>query len=104
LQEFENIDIIEGTVEDVLDSLLDAGEQYNAAVIDPPSRGLSKVALDNLMSLNIPKLVYVSGDVASFARDAKQFALHGYELQRVQPFDFAPQTYYVETVSLFVKS
>jgi 23S rRNA (uracil1939-C5)-methyltransferase len=103
LKDFENVDIIEGTVEDVLQSLLEAGESYHAAVIDPPSRGLSKAAIDALITLNIPRLVYVSSDASSLARDAKQFAKHGYELRRVQPFDFSPQTYYVETVALLVK-
>jgi 23S rRNA (uracil1939-C5)-methyltransferase len=59
--------------------------------------------MDALITLNIPKLVYVSSDVSSLARDAKALAKHGYELRRIQPFDFSPQTYYVETVALLVK-
>jgi 23S rRNA (uracil1939-C5)-methyltransferase len=103
LKDFENVDIIEGTVEDVLQSLIESGETYHAAVIDPPSRGLSKVAMDALITLNIPKLVYVNSDVAAMARDTKHLAKHGYKLRRIQPLDFSPQTYYVESVVLLVK-
>jgi 23S rRNA (uracil1939-C5)-methyltransferase len=103
LKDFENVDIIEGTVEDVLQSLIENGDTYHAAVIDPPHRGLSKAALDTLITMNIPKLIYINGDVASLSRDVKHFAKHGYELRRIQPFDFSPQTYYVESLVLLVK-
>lgn len=103
LKDFDNVDIIEGSVENVLESLIEAGEIYEAAVLDPPGSGLSKATIDGLVKLNIPKLVYVSSDPASLSRDARQFAKQGYELRRVQPIDFAPQTYYLETVALLVK-
>jgi 23S rRNA (uracil1939-C5)-methyltransferase len=103
LKDFDNIDIIEGSVEDVLPSLIEAEERYHAAVIDPPSRGLSKDAMDALITLNIPKLVYVSSDPASLARDAQHLYKHGYRLKKVQPFDFAPQTYYIDTAVLLEK-
>jgi len=103
LKDFENVDIIEGSVENVLESLIEAGEIYESAVLDPPASGLSKAAIDGLVKLNIPKLVYVSSDPASLSRDARQLVKHGYELRRVQPIDFAPQTYYLDTVALLVK-
>lgn len=104
LADFDNVDIIEGSVEAVLDSLIDAGEQYHAAVIDPPSSGLSQDALMSLVTLNIPTLVYISSDPASLAHDAQHLVKRGYELQRVQPIDFAPQTYYIDCVALLTKS
>lgn len=104
LADFDNIDIVEGAVEEVLQSLIEANEIYEAALVDPPSSGLSRDAMVSLLELNIPKIVYVSSDPASFARDAQHLVKNGYQLVKVQPFDFAPQTYYIETASLLVKS
>lgn len=104
LKDFDNVDIIEGGVEAVLESLIEAGEIYEAAVLDPPSRGLSKDAMKSLIKLNIPKLVYISSDPSTLAKDLRELAKHGYKLQKIQPFDFAPQTYYVDTVALLVKA
>ncbi|GAB5494399.1 MAG: TRAM domain-containing protein [Phototrophicaceae bacterium] len=103
LKDFDNVDIIEGSVEDILDLLADSNEIYEAAVLDPPSSGLSKEAIAGIVKLNIPKLVYISSDPATFARDTRKLVDKGYELRTVQPIDFAPQTYYLDTVALLVK-
>lgn len=103
LKDFENVDIIEGSVEDILALLAESNEIYEAAVLDPPSSGLSKDALAGILKLNIPKLVYISGDPATLARDTRKLVDMGYELRTIQPIDFAPQTYYVDTVALLVK-
>lgn len=97
LPDFDNIDIIEGAVEDVLPEL---DETYDAAIIDPPAEGLSGDALDALVDLNIPRLVYVSSDPATLARDAKRLAGKGYRLRSVQPIDLAPQAYYIDVVAV----
>lgn len=101
LEEFENVDIVEGSVENVLASILETEAEYNIALVDPPGSGMSKTALQSLSDLKIPKLVYVSSDPASLARDARALEQAGYTLQEVQAIDFAPQTYYIDTVALF---
>jgi 23S rRNA (uracil1939-C5)-methyltransferase len=98
LAEFEHIDIIEGVVEDVLAEI---DGHYDAAVADPPGEGLSLTVIDRLGALRIPRLVYVSSDPATLARDAKRLAGHGYQLRQVQPVDLAPQTYYIDSVAVF---
>lgn len=97
LADLDNIDIIEGAVEDVLPAL---DSLYGAAVVDPPGEGLSVEAVDALAALNVPRLAYVGGDPATLARDAQRLARHGYTLRYVQPLDLAPQTYYIEAVAL----
>ncbi|MBZ0293424.1 MAG: TRAM domain-containing protein [Anaerolineae bacterium] len=97
LAEYDHIDIVEGTVEDVLS---DIDGFYDAAVIDPPSSGISVEAVDQIADLGIPHLVYVSSDPATLARDAKRLAGHGYQLVSVQPIDLAPQTYYIDSVAV----
>ncbi len=96
--DFSNVDVIEGAVEDVLPALED---RYDAAVIDPPGDGLSGDALDDLVELAVPRLVYISGDPATLARDGKRLAAQGYRLTGIQPLDFAPQTYYIDTIAVF---
>lgn len=97
LADFDNVDIIEGTVEDVLSEL---AEDYAVAVLDPPAEGLSLDAIDLLGDLAIPRLVYVSADPATLARDAKRLAQKGYALRTVQPIDLNPQTYYIDAVAV----
>ncbi len=97
LAEFENVDIIEGSVEDVLSEL---EERYDVAIIDPPGEGLSTEVLDQLVQMKIPRLVYVSSDPATLARDAKRLVVQGYKLLSVQPIDLAPQTYFIDTVAV----
>jgi 23S rRNA (uracil1939-C5)-methyltransferase len=100
LADFENVDVIEGSVEEVLETLEDA---YDAAIVDPGSRGLSKEVIDGLVGTQAARIVYISDDPASLARDAKRLTQQGYRLATAQPLDFAPQTYYLETAALFVR-
>jgi len=100
LSDLDNVDILEGTVEDVLPEL---DESYDAAVIDPPPDGLSLDALDRLVARKIPRLVYVSSDPATLARDGKRLAAQDYRLEYVQPIDLAPQTYYIDSAAVFTR-
>lgn len=94
LGDVDNVDILEGRVEDVLDAL---EERFDAAVIDPPG-GLSADTLSGLVALEIPRLVYVSGDARKLARDVKQLTAASYRLKYAQPLDLAPHTYSIDTV------
>lgn len=101
LSVFEHVGVIEGTLEEVLGTLED---RYDAAVIDPPSSGMSVEALDALIALNIPRLVYVSSDPATLARDLQRLTRQGYTLESVQPLDLAPQTYYIDAVAVLARA
>jgi 23S rRNA (uracil1939-C5)-methyltransferase len=94
----DNVDVIEGPVEAVLPDL---DMQIDAAVVDPPRTGLDRLALDALVERKPARLVYVSCDPATFARDAGRLRAAGYRLVEVQPVDMFPQTYHVESVALF---
>jgi 23S rRNA (uracil1939-C5)-methyltransferase len=96
LDDLDNVDLVEGSVEAVLDDL--AGP-IDAAVVDPPRTGLSRDAIEGLIRLAPPRLVYVSCDPATLARDARQLCEAGYELLDAQPLDMFPQTYHVECVA-----
>jgi 23S rRNA (uracil1939-C5)-methyltransferase len=76
---------------------------WDAVVLDPPRAGMKKEALDALISLNAPRIVYVSCDPATLARDARLLCNGGYALAFAQPLDMFPQTRHVETVAVFTR-
>jgi 23S rRNA (uracil1939-C5)-methyltransferase len=69
-------------------------------VFDPPRAGLEAGFVDALAQLKPRKIVYVSCDPGTLARDLRLIVDQGYELKRVQPVDMFCQTFHVETVSL----
>lgn len=100
LDEFEHVELYEGAAEVILPAL---NIQADAIVVDPPRTGLERAALDALIRLSAPVLAYVSCDAATLARDARRLIAAGYRLEQVTPFDLFPQTYAVESISLFKK-
>ena len=73
-------------------------------ILDPPRTGLSKEALAGAIAVRAPRLVYVSCDVATLARDARALIDSGYEIASVRAFDLFPTTAHVETVIAFSRS
>jgi 23S rRNA (uracil1939-C5)-methyltransferase len=104
LMDFDNIDVVEGQVELVLDDMIDEEAQYDVALLDPPNSGLHKNVVNQLSKLGVKRVVYVSGDPASLARDAKVLVSAGYALVDVQGMDLSPQTYYIDAVALFERN
>ena len=101
LADLDNIDLIEGSVEDVLPDL---DGPFDAAVLDPPRTGLDVRALDALVAHAPGRIVYVSCEPSTLARDAKRLAGKGYRLVDTQPVDMFPQTYHIECVAHFVRT
>jgi len=74
-------------------------------LVDPPRKGLSPEALEAILSAPPPQLAYISCNPATLARDLGLLCVDGpYQLQRVQPVDFFPQTSHVECVALLQRS
>lgn len=98
LDEFDNVEIYAAPVEDVLPQL--AGP-FDAAVLDPPRAGCTPAALEALLAARLARIVYVSCDPATLARDARRLVDGGMALDWVQPVDMFPQTYHIECVAHF---
>lgn len=98
LHNFDKVTLYQATVEQALAAI---EEPPNAALVDPPRAGLSRQALDSLIQADPERLVYVSCDPATMARDGKRLAAAGYALESVTPIDLFPQTYHIETLSLW---
>jgi 23S rRNA (uracil1939-C5)-methyltransferase len=97
LDEFDNVEIYQAAVEDVLPQL---SVEPDVVIIDPPRSGLHPRVVDALLDKKPEKMVYVSCDPATLARDVRRLLDGGYNLEEIQPFDMFPQTFHVETVVL----
>ena len=79
------------------------GIRPDVIVIDPPRKGVSKEVIDAMVQMSPSRIVYVSCDPATLARDVKLLTAQGYCVQTAQPFDLFPRTAHVETVVLMSK-
>jgi 23S rRNA (uracil1939-C5)-methyltransferase len=97
----KNAVFYKGAAEEVCASLGDA----DVVIVDPPRKGCDRKLLDAIGSMaNIAnRLVYVSCNPATLARDVKILAEYGYEITAVQPVDMFPRTAHVETVVLMAR-
>ena len=76
-------------------------DRFDAVIVDPPRTGMSPAALRDVVTLSAPKLIYVSCDVATLARDSRALVAGGYRMTRADAFDMFPNTPHVETVVVF---
>jgi 23S rRNA (uracil1939-C5)-methyltransferase len=80
------------------------GPPIETVIVDPPRTGMSREALDAVLSTKALRVIYVSCDVATLARDARRIVDAGYTIARADAFDLFPNTPHVETVVIFQRS
>ena len=98
----QNVEFVNGKVEKELPKILKR-ENIGAIVFDPPRRGIEEIALKSVIKNKIEKIVYISCNPATFARDVKILAENGYVLKKITPVDMFPQTAHIEVVGLLEK-
>ena len=96
-----NVEFYVGKAEEVLPEKFEKEGIYaDVMVVDPPRKGCDEACLSTMVQMKPERIVYVSCDSATLARDVKYLREHGYELKRAGIFDNFPQTTHVETVVL----
>ncbi|MEA4849276.1 MAG: 23S rRNA (uracil(1939)-C(5))-methyltransferase RlmD [Clostridiaceae bacterium] len=103
LNEVKNVEFITGESETVIPELYKKGIKADVVVVDPPRKGCDERLLDVIVQMAPEKVVYVSCNPATLARDLKYLAGRGYEVKKVQPVDMFPQTVHTEVVVLLQK-
>ena len=99
----DNIEIIKGKVEDILPSLI---SKIDGFVIDPPRAGCQQIVLDALIQHPVERIVYVSCDPSTLARDL-HILCHQHPIYRlcsVQPLDMFPQTVHIECIAVLERA
>jgi 23S rRNA (uracil1939-C5)-methyltransferase len=96
------VDYVRGKVESMLRGVRLG--QYSAAILDPPRAGCEPEAIAELIRLGLDRLVYVSCEPSTHARDITSLVRGGYRVRRAAIVDMFPQTYHIESVALLERS
>lgn len=104
INHIHNASFYVGKAEEVLpQKYKEEGIYGDVIVVDPPRKGCEEAVLDTMVKMQPRRIVYVSCDSATLARDVKYLRKQGYELEKVRAVDMFPQTVHVETVVLMSK-
>ena len=101
LNGFSNVEFYVGKAEEVLpEKYRSEGIRADVIVVDPPRKGCDAACLETMVKMQPERIVYVSCDSATLARDLKYLCSEGYEVKKVKACDMFPGTVHVETVVL----
>ena len=94
----ENVQVITSDTNSSLNLLSVRKTKYDTVLMDPPRAGAVNL-LNNINIINPEKIVYVSCNISTLARDLQVLQKSGYKLKSLKMFDMFPQTYHIETVA-----
>lgn len=98
LNNITNAEFLVGEAEKVIPRLYAQGTRADVVVVDPPRKGCDEVLLNTLVDMQPQRIVYVSCNPSTLARDLKYLTMHGFEVKEVQPVDMFGWTGHVECV------
>ena len=78
-------------------------QRTDALLLDPPRTGISTEAMSGIIGLKASRVVYLSCDPATLARDVKRLSEAGYRLEHIEAFDLFPNTAHVETLAVLTR-
>lgn len=99
----DNVEFFVGESEVIIPDLINDGIKADVVVVDPPRKGCDKKLLDAISNIDAKRIVYVSCDPSTLARDLAILKENGYKIIEVQPVDMFPHTAHVENVTLLIK-
>ncbi|WP_353948446.1 23S rRNA (uracil(1939)-C(5))-methyltransferase RlmD [Sporolactobacillus sp. Y61] len=100
LNQIANARFETGKAEEVIPKWRDQGIKPDVIVVDPPRKGCDAALIQTMLDMKPDRIVYVSCNPATLARDLKMLVPGGYDIKKVQPVDMFPQTTHVECVVL----
>ncbi|UPU40279.1 23S rRNA (uracil(1939)-C(5))-methyltransferase RlmD [Erysipelothrix sp. Poltava] len=103
LNHIENVQFEVGEAEKIMPTWVKEGIEIDVLVVDPPRKGLDPLFIDAAIASKPRRIVYVSCNPISLAKDLRSFIDGGYRVEKVQPVDMFPQTTHVETIVLLIK-
>lgn len=104
LNGMENVEFMVGKAEEILPEKYEKeGVSADVIVVDPPRKGCDPELIHTMLQIRPKRIVYVSCDPATLARDLKLLCAGGYKLQKVQPVDQFPHSVHVENVCLLLR-
>lgn len=103
INDIKNASFYAGRAEDVVPNLYNKGLKSDVVIINPPRKGCDKSVLQTITNMEPERIVYVSCNPSTLARDLKYLSKNGYKTIEVQPVDMFPQSIHVETVVLLSK-
>ena len=98
-----HLDNVEFICEDASKFAAENTSDADVVIVDPPRKGMTEQGIADIVRLSPNRIVYISCNPRTLARDLQSFAKAGYKCQKVQPVDMFPQTAHVETVALMSK-
>ena len=99
LNNLNNVEFYVGKAEEVVPKMYSEGKTANVVVVDPPRKGCDEKVLDTIVSMKPDRVVYVSCNPSTLARDLAYLDERGYKCVEKQPVDMFPHTMHVETVA-----
>ncbi|KRM73078.1 23S rRNA (uracil(1939)-C(5))-methyltransferase RlmD [Lacticaseibacillus brantae] len=99
----KNVDFTVGKAEEVMQQWKDAGLKADVLMVDPPRKGLDEAFIDAAGYMKPKKIVYVSCNPATLARDINRLGAFGYQAHTTQPVDMFPQTQHIESITVLTR-
>ena len=99
INNLDNVEFYVGKAEEVVPKMYSEGKTANVVVVDPPRKGCDEKVLDTIVSMKPDRVVYVSCNPSTLARDLAYLDERGYKCVEIQPVDMFPHTMHVETVA-----
>lgn len=103
INKLDNVEFYVGKAEEVVPKMYKQGKHANVVVVDPPRKGCDEKVLDTIISMQPDRVVYVSCNPSTLARDLNYLDERGYKCLEVQPVDMFPHSVHIENVALIVK-
>ena len=103
INNMDNVELYVGKAEEVVPKMYKEGKRANVVVVDPPRKGCDEKVLDTIVSMEPDRVVYVSCNPSTLARDLAYLNERGYKCHEIQPVDMFPHSVHVENVAWLSK-